>query len=73
MESYILLETVFHSVSFGLYFIKIHPEISEILQFNLQRQFKLNFTKLNFDFLLIILKTIRDTYRKLHISEKSIL
>ena len=42
METYILLGTVFHSASFDLYFIKIHPEISEILQFKLQIKVTLN-------------------------------
>ena len=49
-----------------MYFtIKIHPEISEILQFNLQSQFKSNrITELNVAFSSITFETIKDTLKK---------
>ena len=67
MKKYILMKKVFHSASFGFYFIKISQEISEILQFNLQRQVKSNrIKKLNVAFSSITFETIRDTLKNLY-------
>ena len=42
MKNYTLPESVLTNASFGLYFIEIHPQIREMLQFNLGNRFKSN-------------------------------